>query len=203
MVRAGLILGLISCFLLLSCNSDHDIPQVKDLKVINAFLELKEPHFLNLLQNGEAGRPLFLCLTILEGAEKIPLSKKEVFVYQADAFGNYKTEIPGKETTAKIRGTGITDNKGRLLIRTLLPGDFGSVDFNRNIQIQIEGAQPKYHKIYFRQFANCDIQNRSRMDMESHLVDLNRDEASNLIAFFNLEVNSDKILEHNLSFNHE
>ncbi|MEZ5059779.1 MAG: hypothetical protein R2879_22320 [Saprospiraceae bacterium] len=199
MVRSSFLWVLLVVLGLNSCNSDHDIPIVKNSQILGEFLKMKEPHLLNLLQNSAAGRPLYLCLTVQEGAEKLPLARKEIFVYQADVSGEYQSEIPGKENTAKIRGTGITDLDGRVLVRTLLPGDFGSIDLNRHIQVQIDGAYPKLHRIYFRQFANCEIQNQSRKETETHIVDLERDEASNLVAFLKLEVNLSTKPENNFS----
>ncbi|MCB0662576.1 MAG: hypothetical protein KDC24_07545 [Saprospiraceae bacterium] len=175
-------------FLAAACQFERQFEEVHDMAEYESFQQLSKTHQLNLLRLGEAGQSLDLCLRLTDGKTGQPLKRKGVVVYQANAKGDYLWEIPGDKSTAKLRGQLLTDEEGRIFLKTLLPGDFGSTFNNRTIHLKVEGTNPDQLNLYFRQYANADLQKEIQKAPDKFLINLEQDARSNLIGVQNLVI---------------
>lgn len=191
-MRKHIIPAFCLLFFFSSCLFERHFESLDDVETYETFKNLPATHQLNLLRRGEAGQTLDLCLTLINGTDGKALKRKQVEVYQANAKGDYEWEVPGDKKTAKLRGMALTDDKGRIFIQTLLPGDFGSSIDSRSIHLAVEGVSPKYFNLYFCQYANAALQKETKGASDQFLIDLKKDARSNLIGITELQIGGPK-----------
>lgn len=175
---------------LFSCGIDRDIPSIsqKDLKAIQNFEQLDKANKVLINEDKGSAEPLILCLTFVDLASKEPLFNQRVHFYHADATGEYRPSTSGDESTARLSGEAITDSLGRILLKTSLPGDYGSSADNRHIHTTVFGAKPEAYDIHFKQYTGWMGRNFIDGSDQHFLADLKKDESDNLIAVLAIEV---------------
>ena len=88
-------------------------------------------------------RRLVILGRLVSAESGIPIPYQGIQIYHADHEGTYDETVPGDETTARINGFVRTDSKGRFMVSTVLPGDYGSTSNNRHIHTTVAGAKPE------------------------------------------------------------
>lgn len=176
--------------LLSGCGVDREFSTFNenDAKVLVDFHQINDSHQIRLGTVEEQGQKLIICLNFIDAEKKEPLFNSRVHFYHADINGEYQPRVPGDETTARLSGGAITDDSGRILLQTILPGDYGSSTDNRHIHTTVFGAKPEGYDIHFKQYT--DYMNLIFIrDSDQHfLADLKRDSVNNLVAYLTIEV---------------
>ena len=173
----------------IGCSVDKTIPliNVDELKVLEEFQNLDVENIVEIADEKETGEKLLLCLTILKKEDKTQLKEQRIKLFQANAKGEYEPSDSNDESTARLKGEGITDGKGRILVKTILPGDYGSRSDNRHIHTTIEVATPEAYDIHFLQYANKGLKNFIKRSDQHFLVELRYLENRTLIGFLIIE----------------
>ena len=134
----------------------------------------------------EPGTPLIICGTLLRKENQEPLPNASILVYHTDSKGDYGQSVQSKPETARLSGTVQTDEQGRFLVTTILPGQYNIKGPGGHIHLQVEGANPRGYTFQFAQYS-------SRMDKQFiegndqfFLVELNRDEKGRLVGFLDV-----------------
>lgn len=173
-----------------SCAIDRTMPKISHSEKASLidFQSLSDQHTLNITEEDEPGRKLFLCLSFINKATKSPLINQEVKFYHTSAAGHYEPTDPRDEATARLNGTAKTNLNGKILVKTILPGDYGSSSDNRHIHTTVFGAQPEAYDIHFKQYTGTIGRNFVKGSDQHFLADLKRTEDEVLVAFITLEV---------------
>lgn len=175
---------------LFACSIDREINELtdSDIQTLDEFLQIESENQVRLAPQNEPGEPLLLCLQFVNKETQQALPSKRIHFYHADVSGEYNPTIPGDESTARLNGEAITDEKGRIFLMTTLPGDYGSSDDNRHIHTTVFGARPEAYDIHFKQYSGY-MGTRFISGSDQHfLADLKRDSNNNLVAFLTIEV---------------
>lgn len=61
-------------------------------------------HTISLVTDDDPGRPLTLYGTVTDSVSNHPIPRARVYLYHADANGEYRPVDPGDESTAKLSG---------------------------------------------------------------------------------------------------
>ncbi len=186
-------LGLWVLSLLISCSSES---QNKATTTISAsekttwesFQKIPQSASLKLTTNDEPGEKLILCIRVVDKTKKTPLEDQKVLLYQTGNDGEYRPEVAGNERTARIKGVGFTDNKGRLYIETILPGSYATQGDGRHIHTQVFGAKPEAYDLHFKQYTGAKMRRFIENRDQFFLIDLKYTEDNQLIGFVTIEV---------------
>ncbi|WP_421763282.1 hypothetical protein [Ekhidna sp.] len=175
---------------LIACGIDREIPELttEESETVQEYEPMETLHHVQLSDENEPGEPLILALQFVERSSKEPLTNQKVHFYHADLDGEYRPSVPGDETTARLSGAAITDSLGRILLKTTLPGDYGSSADNRHIHTTVFGAKPEAYDIHFRQYTGWMGRNFIEGSDQHFLSDLKKDESGNLISLLTIEV---------------
>lgn len=182
--------------ILFSCSIDRTTNSISSTEthILKDYLQLPSAHQLQISHPDEPGKQLTLCLTFVDRVSGEPLPNQKVHFYHTDTNGEYLPSISSDESTARLNGSALTDERGRILVQTILPGDYGSSSDNRHIHTTVFGAKPEAYDIHFKQYTGF-MGTRFADGSDQHfLVNLKKDENDELIAFLTIEVkfNPDK-----------
>ena len=175
---------------LISCSIDRGTNSISSAEtgILENFQQLGPAHQLQINEPDEPGRPLTLCLTFVDNSTGEPISNQEVHFYHTDTNGEYNPKVSGSESTARLSGSAITDADGKILVQTILPGDYGSSEDNRHIHTTVFGAKPEAYDIHFKQYTG-GMGKRFVDGSDQHfLADLKRNNDGSLITFLSIEV---------------
>lgn len=177
-------------FLLTACGIDRDMQTLSedDQFTLNTYRQLSESNRLQISDENEPGDPLTMCLQFVDLATKDPLINQRVHFYHADVNGEYSPAIASDETTARLNGEALTDNQGRIFLKTTLPGDYGSSSDNRHIHTTVFGAKPEAYDIHFKQYTGFMGTRFIKGSNQHFLANLQKDDSDNLISFLTIEV---------------
>jgi protocatechuate 3,4-dioxygenase beta subunit len=175
--------------LLASCGIDRTIVFLTDMeeKTLSIFSQLNETHQVQIGDENEVGEKLTLCLTFVDKESNEPLLNQRVHFYHANVNGEYQPSVVNDESTARLNGEAITDDQGRIYLKTTLPGDYGSSKDNRHIHTTVFGAKPEAYDIHFKQYTTYMGSRFSKSSDQHFLADLKKDDDV-LIAFLTIEV---------------
>ena len=151
---------------------------------------LHHEHRIILASEDEPGRRLMILGLLVRAESALPIPDQEIMLYHADHNGSYDESVPGYETTARIGGTVRTDSRGRFMISTVLPGDYGSTPHNRHVHTTVGGADPEGYDFYFRQFINVGLLSWAESSDQAVLIDLMEGPSGALIGTAHLPVKS-------------
>ena len=186
---------LFCLYFLVSCSvTSQEINSIsKEEKTIwESFKLVPSSANLQMTNDKEPGEKLILCITFIDKLKKTPLENQKVLLYQTSNDGNYNPEIAGNEKTARIRGEGYTDGKGRMYVNTILPGSYATSGDNRHIHTQVFGAKPQAYDMHFAQYTNARMKRFIEERDQFFLVDLKYTVDKKLIGFVTIEVKKSK-----------
>ena len=107
----------------------------------------------------EPGDRLIVNFLITDKNSGEPLPNTEVYLYQADTNGEYHPSDPADESTAKLSGVITSDDSGRFIVKTILPGEYEEPG-NRHIHIhyaRAEGYEQAGGVILFEDNVNYEV----------------------------------------------
>jgi hypothetical protein len=98
------------------CNRNTSFKTVtnQETSILNVYKNLEKNSQGTLIKKGEPGDPLFLCLKFLDINTKNNLLNQPVKFYHASKSGDYEPTDERDESTARLKGTAITDHLGRI-----------------------------------------------------------------------------------------
>ncbi len=184
------LLLFVFTFSLFSCSIDRTIVEISEAEnnTLLEFQELQDNSILKIAEKNEPGEKLLLCLTFIDKATKKDLSNQLVEFYHTSTTGNYEQTDPNDESTARLSGQSTTNEKGRIYIETILPGDYGSSDDNRHIHTTVFGARPEAYDINFKQYITYMGKRFTNQSDQHFLADLKRTKENKLVSFLTIEV---------------
>ena len=131
---------------------------------------------------GEPGRRLLLCVQVVDKATQTAVCRTSVHLYHATDNGEYEPLTVGDESTARLSGSAQTDDRGRIFVETILPGDYGSSADNRHIHTTVRGSQPEAYDIHFKQYSTFMLRRFVNRSDQHFLVDLRRTATGELVG---------------------
>lgn len=114
---------------------------------------------LSLAPANEPGQRLILFGTVVDSQTGEPIPHTEVYLYHADANGEYQPSDPSDESTAKLSGEIITNDAGEFIVDTIVPREYDQPG-NRHIHlhyVRAEGYQDGGGVILFENDVNDEI----------------------------------------------
>ena len=175
-------------------SSIHSINNSEKLTIYNYHL-LNDSSKLKITDENEPGEKLRLYLRFIDKESKQILKNQEVHFYHTSIDGEYKTRIPGDESSARLSGTAFTDSLGRILVQSILPGDYGSSEDNRHIHTTVKNAKPEGYDIHFKQYTRFMSKSFIEGSDQHFLADLKYNTDSTLVTFLTIEVKKPVIIE--------
>ncbi len=174
--------------LLLGCTVDRTMQPLTDAEAgkLAQFMALHPQHQAMVTDGNEPGTKLLMCVTVIDAATRQVVPNQLVSFYHASAAGEYHATVPGDKTTTRLKASGTTDALGRLLVKTILPGDYGRMQDNRHIHSVLRGAEPEGYDIHFKQYSAPMIRDVIDNSRQHFLVNLCASEDSTLVTFINL-----------------
>ncbi|MCO6480716.1 MAG: hypothetical protein J5I94_29010 [Phaeodactylibacter sp.] len=136
----------------------------------------------------EPGAPLIICGTLLRKENRRPVPDASIFLYHTDARGDYRQSEKNRPETSRISGTVKTDERGRFLLSTILPGKYNNQGEGGHIHLQVEGAQPGGYTFQFSQYSSPTDKRFINSNDQFFLVELSRDGQGRLVGFLELPV---------------
>ncbi|MCB0579000.1 MAG: hypothetical protein KDD10_06785 [Phaeodactylibacter sp.] len=170
------------------CQPADDIPRLDAAgqATLRLFQALPPSCQVRPAPEGEPGMPLLICGRLLRKESQAPVPHASVLVYHTDIKGDYRQSNPRQPETARISGTVQTDEQGRFLISTILPGKYNSKGEGGHIHLQVEGAKPKGYTFQFSQYSTLSDKQFINGNDQFFLVDLRRDEQGRLVGFLDV-----------------
>ena len=161
---------------------------VTDQGRLENFQALPASSQLRPAPENEPGTPLMIGGTLLRKENQAPIPNASVLVYHTDSKGDYRQRTEGKPETARISGTVQTNEAGRFLISTILPGQYNDKGPGGHIHLQVEGANPKGYTFQFTQYSSAMDKQFINGNDQFFLVELKRDEKGRLVGFLEVAV---------------
>ncbi|QMU64927.1 MAG: hypothetical protein GKR88_11915 [Flavobacteriaceae bacterium] len=193
-MRKLFVLGIF--FFFYNCSEGQIIEKLneEEKRLLETFKSLSDSASLKMTTATEPGEKLMLCITFINKATAGVLTNQKVLLYQTNKNGAYEPSDPEDQTTAKIKATGFTDEKGRLFVETILPGSYGSSGDNRHIHIQVFDAKPEAYDIFFKDYLSTSLMTRfaSGNNDQFFVAKLKYTEADALICFVDIKVKNQK-----------
>ncbi|MEL6842833.1 MAG: hypothetical protein AAFP02_06420, partial [Bacteroidota bacterium] len=122
---------------------------------LQRFQALPATHQFCPVDDSEVGRPMLLMVEVYDRQTKKPLVNKEVFMTQTSEAGVYDLSREGDWASARISGTVRTDQQGRYLIRSIVPGTYPNhPTAYPHIHLMIESLGKPYFDIVFLPYLN-------------------------------------------------
>jgi hypothetical protein len=188
------IVLLFSCVFFVQCSSDRTISPLteKEDLIFQEFDKMDERNKVFITDKNEPGEPLILCLTFVDKDTGQALSNQKVSFYHTSNEGEYEPSNLNDETTARLNGTAISDTSGRVYVKTILPGDYGSSENNRHIHTTVYGARPENYDIFFKQFSGGMGSLMNAGNDQMFYTQLKRTANNELICFLTIEAKDPK-----------
>lgn len=187
----------IAAFIILGCVNDTSIETIslEEKSLLAKFRNLEEQSRLTIVPAQEPGEKLLLCLTFVDKESKRILKGQEVQFYHTSSTGEYEPSDPNDESTARLNGLASTDAFGRIFIKTILPGSYGSGENNRHIHTTVKNARPEAYDIHFKQFTEFMGKNFINGSDQHFMADLKYGPDSTLVTFLTIEAKNAKVLD--------
>jgi protocatechuate 3,4-dioxygenase beta subunit len=163
-----------------------------EMLLLKTFQNIPNSSKLTMTTENEPGTQLMLCLIFVNKKTKEPLQNQKVLLYQTSEDGSYHPEVANDEKTARIRAVGYTDTKGRLFVKTILPGSYATSGDNRHIHTQVFDARPQAYDMHFKQYTSARMARFIEERDQFFLVDLKRVNKENLLGFMTIAVKNPK-----------
>lgn len=172
------------------CQPNDDIPLLSaaESAKLERFRNLPAACQMSPAPENEPGTPLIICGTLLRKENRAPIRHASVMAYHTDAKGDYRQKVEGKAETSRISGTVQTDEAGRFLISTILPGKYNNKGSGGHIHLEVDGAHPKGYTFQFSRYSSEQDKRFIKGNDQFFLVDLKRDKKGRLTGFLEVEV---------------
>lgn len=118
-----------------------------------------DSYTIALASNDEPGQPLTLFGTVVDSTNGAPLAGAQVYLYHADAEGEYDPAVASDESTARLSGEVTTGPDGQFVVHTIVPREYDQPG-NRHIHlhtVQAEGYEQTGGVILFENDVNDEI----------------------------------------------
>jgi protocatechuate 3,4-dioxygenase beta subunit len=122
----------------------------------------------------EPGQRLTVTGVLVRAEDQTPVPDHRFRIYQADAAGDYRARDPSDERTARLSADVTTDSAGRFVIRTILPGVYGNPPGDPHLHIEVSGAQPAAHVVYFEGFLQESTIRWQKTTEQAHIIPVTR-----------------------------
>jgi len=190
------LISLVTISLLFfQCSIDRTVPTLNtaEQETLATFQNLPAENQVSITSDKEPGEKLWLCLTLISKESGEPLRNQSIHLYHTNAEGEYQPSAINDESTARLNGSAIADDMGRVFVQTILPGDYGSSADNRHIHTTIANAHPEAYDIHFKQYTGFMGNNFIEGSDQHFLADLKQTEDGSQVAFVTIEVKNAKI----------
>lgn len=114
---------------------------------------------ISLAPADEPGQRLVLFGTVVDSQTGEPIPQTQVYLYHADANGEYQPSNPEDESTARLSGEAITNDAGEFTVDTIVPREYDQPG-NRHIHlhyVRADGYQDGGGVILFENDVNDEI----------------------------------------------
>ncbi|GAB5399499.1 MAG: hypothetical protein Aureis2KO_10840 [Aureisphaera sp.] len=187
--RKLITLTLIS-FLCIQCAIDRTVSPLSEIEVekLAVFQNLESKNKIQICDENEIGQKLWLCLTVVSKESEEPIINEEIKLYHTSTAGEYELTNPADPSSARLGGTVITDEEGRVFVQTILPGDYGSSADNRHIHTTVNNARPDAYDINFEQYTSTMGRNFINGSDQHFLANLKQTKDNVLVTFLTMEV---------------
>jgi len=184
------IIILLSSFLFIQCSVDRTILSITDNETITLenFQKMDSLNKVIIANEKEPGEKLILCLTFIDKDSKKVISNHRVSFYHTSKDGKYEPSNANDESTARLNGTATTNEDGKIYVKTILPGDYGSSEDNRHIHTTVYAAKPKNNDILFKQYSTGIGRFMNSGNDNMFYADLKKTTDDILICFVTIEV---------------
>jgi len=121
--------------------------------------QVTDDHSVTLAPETEPGQRLRLHGVVVDSQTQQPVPNAEIYLYHADANGEYLPSDPADESTAKLSGTVTTGPDGAFTVHTIVPREYDQPG-NRHIHlhyVQAEGYLQLGGVILFEDDVNSEI----------------------------------------------
>lgn len=125
--------------------------------------EMKEhtsnPPSISLATTDEVGQRLIINGVVVDSITNEPIENARIYLYQADAKGEYRPVDPDDESTAKLSGKVVTRDSGQFVVHTILPGEY-NMPGNRHIHlhyVRADGYENMGGVILFEDDVNDEV----------------------------------------------
>lgn len=81
-----------------------------------------------------------------------------------------------------------TDAAGRFVIRTILPGAYGTPLGDPHLHIEVTGAQPAMHVVYFEGFLQASTISWQKTTEQAHIIAVTRGSDGSIAGHLSLPV---------------
>ncbi len=170
------------------CTVDRSINTIDDQQqtLLNQFSIIDDNSQLEITTPDEPGDRLALCLKYIRKSDNTPLTNQKVQFYHTNISGEYQPVEQGNESSARLSGTAVTDEEGRIFIETIVPGDYGSSEDNRHIHSTVFGANPEGYDIHFKQYSSYMSKRFIRDSDRDFLADIKKTTDDKLVTFLTI-----------------
>jgi hypothetical protein len=127
------------------------------LEDLAKYEKLDSKHSADIAKVTEPGERLIVMSRLVSKETKKPIANQEIHIYQADIKGSYGETKPGDESTARISGDLTTDGNGLFMIKTILPGDYGTTAGNKHIHLNVPIAKPSAYDFFFGDYMGYSL----------------------------------------------
>ncbi|MCB0705518.1 MAG: hypothetical protein KDC34_09425 [Saprospiraceae bacterium] len=185
-----------------ACSIDRTILPLDNIEIetLAEFKSLESQNQVQIAPENEPGQKLWLCLTLVSAENKEPLPNQKIHLYHTSSVGEYEPSDPTDESTARLNASVFTDEKGRIFVRTILPGDYGRSEDNRHIHTTVENARPEAYDIHFKRYTSRMSHNFISGSYQHFLADLKQTADSTFVTFLTIVIKSP---ENNKGISHQ
>lgn len=118
-----------------------------------------EAHTLTLTTPDEPGQPLTIYGRVIDDSTDKPVPGARIYLYHADADGEYEPADPSDESTARLSGEVVSGESGQFTLHTIVPREY-DIPGNRHIHIhyvQVEGFRDFGGVVLFEDDVNDEM----------------------------------------------
>lgn len=136
---------------LIACASNQSDGQVTN--------PTENKNLLILTTENEPGQRLEIYGTVIDSITQTSIPNTKIYLYHADANGEYHPADPNDESTAKFSGEVISDENGNFIVQTIVPREY-ELNGNKHIHLHYilaEGYKQDGGVILFDHDVNDEI----------------------------------------------
>jgi len=163
-------------------NKTVDYTSEIENKILIEFQQLENKHKTIIADKSEKGESIVLCLTFLNKTDSTALTNQIVGFYNSSTSEILGMNKPTNEYAEKTNGLAITDEKGRIFVKTFIAKK------NASIATEIFDAHPKSGTIKFKQHLTQRGIDFVLKHNDHFLADIKKTKDEHLVSFLTIEV---------------